>query len=430
MNAPDRITKARVALLLDEPFFGSLLMQLRPVANPDISTMCTDGRTLEYSPKYLDQLNDRQLRTVLAHEVLHPALLHPFRLGDRDLRTANIAADYVINDFLDNYNKDAVARGQSAPFEWPVNENGESTVLLDHQYDGMAFEEVYAALWSKRPGQSGSDPAEGSGAPGTNPGGGDGQDDPDSSGAPSTKPADGENARSVPNIRDDGTSPGEFKAGSKDPSEAQAEEAKWKVAVKNAVSCAKSRGRIPGSVARLVTDLLTPKASWREILRDLITALANDDYTWARPNRRYIQSGFILPSLHNPRLGRIAIAIDTSSSIGHEELNQFMGEIRSILFDCRPEKILLIQCDAEITEFREMDPFDELAVELKGGGGTDFNPVFERLEQEVQSGSDPVALVYLTDLYGSFPTQPPAYPVIWACNNDHETAPFGTTIRI
>src|SRR5882724_7492294 len=101
-----RLKKARINLLMDEPFFGSLMMQLKPVEDPTVRTMCTNGDKLWYNPAYMATLDDGQLRTILAHEVLHPALLHPFRLGDRDLRIANEAADYAINNFLDKYNQD------------------------------------------------------------------------------------------------------------------------------------------------------------------------------------------------------------------------------------------------------------------------------------------------------------------------------------
>jgi predicted metal-dependent peptidase len=377
-------------------------------------------------------LDDGQLRTVLAHEVMHPALLHPFRIGTRDLRTANIAADYVINDFLDQYNQSAVAKGEPAPFPWPKLPDGTPDVLIDHQYDGMSFEEVYGALANKPPGEGQKPPQQcqqqqsqqnqpGQGQPDAN-----GQPQP---GKGQNKPGKGQGTpdpNATPGQSEgEPSSPGEFIQGAADEAEAQAQEAKWKVALKQAATVAKSQGRLPGSMERLVNELLDPKASWREILRTLLTSAAKDDYTWTRPNPRYSGGGLILPSLHVPRMGKIAVAIDTSGSIGQKELDEFMAEVRSIMFDCRPEKLVIIQCDAEIHEYLELDPFDEIDVKLKGGGGTDFRPVFERLTAEPEP---PAALVYLTDLMGSFPEDAPAYPVIWACNNERQ-APFGETVN-
>src|ERR1017187_4736284 len=174
-----RLQKARINLLLDEPFFGSLMMQLKPVEDPKVPRFRTNGTKLWFNPAYLDTLSDAQLRTVLAHEVMHPALLHPFRLGDRDLRTANIAADYAINNFLDQYNLDAQKRGETPPFVWPIklDANGQPTttpdVLLNHAYDNHSFEEIYAALTHKPPAGGGQQQGRAGGAgipPGPQPG--------------------------------------------------------------------------------------------------------------------------------------------------------------------------------------------------------------------------------------------------------------------
>jgi predicted metal-dependent peptidase len=352
---------------------------------------------------------------VLAHEVLHPALLHPFRLGDRDLKIANVAADYAINNFLDNYNNQAVAIGQVAPFPWPTLPNGFPDVLLDHSYDGMSFEEIYAKLSQEPSGGSAKQP------PKPQLGGSGGQD-------PSTRQSP-DPGNEEPNGNGDGqgpSSPGEFIKAAQDESEAKIQEDKWKVAVKQAVTTAKAQGRIPAEIQRLVTELLDPKQSWREILRTLLTSVAKDDYTWTRPNPRYAGRGVILPSLYVPRMGKVAVAIDTSGSIDQEQLNEFLAEVRGILFDCRPEKMILIECDAQVHQWLELDPCDEVGLEVKGGGGTDFRPVFERIAQEPEP---PAALVYLTDLCGDFPQEPPPYPVVWACNNA-DTGPFGETVNI
>ena len=86
-----RIQKARTALLLDHPFFGSLLFRLGGRASNSIQTMATDGVSLFYNPAFVETLNAAELAGVLAHEVMHPALQHHTRRGDRDLKRWNIA---------------------------------------------------------------------------------------------------------------------------------------------------------------------------------------------------------------------------------------------------------------------------------------------------------------------------------------------------
>jgi predicted metal-dependent peptidase len=62
---------------------------------------------------------------------------------------------------------------------------------------------------------------------------------------------------------------------------------------------------------------------------------------------------------------------------------------------------------------------------LCGGGGTDFCPPFQYVQDQ---GIRPECLVYLTDLYGPFPAAP-EYPTLW-CSTTSQVAPFGTTIEI
>jgi predicted metal-dependent peptidase len=74
-----RIQKARTTLLLDHPFFGTLLFRLRGRETCSVATMATDGVSLFYNPGFVDALTTPQLVGVLAHEVLHPVLQHHIR---------------------------------------------------------------------------------------------------------------------------------------------------------------------------------------------------------------------------------------------------------------------------------------------------------------------------------------------------------------
>jgi predicted metal-dependent peptidase len=100
MSAGQRIQKARTRLLLDHPFFGTLLFRLKSRESSGIKTMATDGVTLFYNPSFVDTLNSATLVGVLAHEVMHPALQHHLRRSTRNPRRWNIACDYAINLLL------------------------------------------------------------------------------------------------------------------------------------------------------------------------------------------------------------------------------------------------------------------------------------------------------------------------------------------
>ena len=121
-----RIQKARTTLLLDHPFFGTLLFRLGAKACSSIATMATDGKSLFYNTEFVDTLNAAELAGVLAHEVMHPALQHHTRRDDRDQARWNMACDFAINPIL-------LDAGLTLPKD----------VLIDNRFRGMSAERIY-----------------------------------------------------------------------------------------------------------------------------------------------------------------------------------------------------------------------------------------------------------------------------------------------
>ncbi len=387
MSATGKMQKARIALILQEPFFGALLLNLKSMEDRDgkvCETMATDGKSLWWHTAFVDSLSEREVKTVLAHEVLHCALLHPLRRGTREPKRWNIACDHAVNLQLEDCNEMARGKGKTEPFPWPKLE-----IFCDTDFAGISAEEIYNRL----PRDGGND-ENGQGTSGKG-----SQGDSEGMGG----------VRDVPG----------------DEAEKKEQEASWKVAMVQAVAAAKMAGNLPAGIKRLVDDTLHPPARWQDILRELVQDRANDDYSWTRPNPRYAHTGFILPSLYSQRLGRIAVAVDTSGSIDEELLNRFLGELEGICAECRPSSVTLIDCDTEVNSVRECDPSDPLPRDFAGGGGTDFRPVFERVAED-----PPVCLIYFTDLDGTFPEHEPSFPVFWATYNTGKTAPFGVTVKL
>ncbi len=390
----DRINKARMGIILDAPFFGSLLMRLSMVRDDTKPTFCTDGRCIKFNEKFAATLSNDELRGVLVHEVCHVAQGHLWRMDSRDAKRWNMATDYQINQFLEDYTKESRENGKTVP--WKLPKDG----LLDAQFRGMASEEIYHKLPEPPPGGGGS------GQPGQ--GAGDGSEDGE---------GDGECGPS---------SPGEFEqpAAAEDGTSSEDE---WKVAVVQAANAAKMLGKCPASVARLVGELVSPKVPWREVLREFIRTKARDDFSWQKPNRRYVAQGIILPGLYSERMGRIVIAVDTSGSIGERELAEFQAEVQAALDECQPEAVDVIYCDAAINGTDEFTPGDAVKLRPMGGGGTDFRPVFEHIETTIDK--PPVAAIYLTDGYGSHTSRVPEYPVLWATTGTDQF-PFGEVVAI
>lgn len=202
----------------------------------------------------------------------------------------------------------------------------------------------------------------------------------------------------------------------------------WDNALAAALKAAKQQGRLSAALERGLSKLLEPRVDWQDRFRFVASKhLGNDNSTWSMLDNEMMIHGIGAPGRTKYSCELIICAADTSGSINQNTLDMFFSEVSSILAIVRPHRLILVQCDAEITEWIEIDYEDnELCRKLKGGGGTDFRPVFERIEEE---GLTPNCLVYLTDLAGTFPSEAPHYPVIWA-TIEKGTAPFGEIVEI
>ena len=367
----DAFTKARTRLLLDHPFFGTLSLKLRPKEEPRIPTGATDGKSLIYNPKWFAKLSEPQQEGFLAHEIMHIVYMHMVRREQRHAKKWNVAADYVIN--------------------WNLIKECYMTLpdgaLIEEKYKDMTTEHVYNLL-------------------------------PD--------PEDEEGGTiSWDDIADDEGGCGGVMDGTGDPAVA---EQKWTIDINQAYEAAKMAGKTPGGLTKIIDEILKPRVNWKTILIKFLTNTAKNDYSWMKPNRRFIAKDMYLPSLYSERLESIVVAVDTSGSISDEELQIFASETSAILASMDPENIHFLQCDTEINQHdtytRENLP---LKIEFKGRGGTAFAPVWEYIEEE---NLNPKCCVYLTDLYPCDWGEQPPYPVLWIATTDDVEVPFGEVTRI
>jgi predicted metal-dependent peptidase len=123
-------------------------------------------------------------------------------------------------------------------------------------------------------------------------------------------------------------------------------------------------------------------------------------------------------------VGEIVIAVDCSGSINGRQLRLFEAEARSILEGQRPERVYVLYFDAVVQKVETYEAGQPISLNPMGGGGTEFAPCFEWVEER---GIMPQTMVFLTDLYGSFPSCAPSYPVLWASTGRRQ-APFGEVI--
>jgi predicted metal-dependent peptidase len=163
---------------------------------------------------------------------------------------------------------------------------------------------------------------------------------------------------------------------------------------------------------------------WRAALRNSFAAAFPEDYSWASPNRRHIDSGLYLPSIRKDGVGEIVVGVDCSGSINRRQLGLFQDELNSIVSERRPQRVHVLYFDTEVHNASIFEQGEPISLEPAGGGGTSFCPCFEYIEEQ---SIQPQALVVFTDLEGSFPDAAPNHPVLWAATKDH-SAPFGEVI--
>jgi predicted metal-dependent peptidase len=388
-----RIQKARTALLLDHPFFGALLFRLKGQECRSIATMATDGVSLYYNPEFVEALNSAELCGVLAHEVLHPGLHHHVRRSGRDPRRWNEACDYAINPLL-------LDDGLSLP----------EGVLVEDRFRGMSAEQIYNILETESEQQT-DGPNEG------NHSNGDGPQDESATQSNLNGPTAPITDGGIGQVLD-------APLPSEGPPTVEEQAREWNVAVNQAVTLAKQAGKLPVGMTRALRGAAEASVDWREMLRRLWSETTPADYSWMRPNRRHIWAGIYLPGVIREGIGEIAIAVDCSGSVNERQLRLFESEIRSILEGQRPQLVHVLYFDTIVHKVETYQAGESVCLSPVGGGGTEFGPCFDWLDDH---GIQPQTLVFLTDLCGTFPTSAPPYPVIWA-STELLQAPFGEVI--
>jgi predicted metal-dependent peptidase len=422
-KALKKISKARTQLLLNRKytFWATVGMYQKLVEATTINvpgyggvtncpTMATDGEHIYYNADFIEGLNNEELMAVLAHEAGHCALGHHLRRQTRDPFGWNIAADFALNPIL-----------QKSGLTLPKG------CLLDKQFEGMSAEQIYAKIPITKQGQCSAcggtgQQQQGKGKQGKGQQGGQGKDQ---GGQGQGQPC--------PKCGGSGKGQGGFDFGGtgsvidSELTSKQGEDGikKWEIIVRQAAMAAKGQGTLPGDFEYLV-EPIKPKLDLQAMLRHLISTSCEDDYSWARPNRRHIWNDIYLPSLYTESVGEIVVAIDISGSISKEQASKFTGAVNIVLADFQPKRLHFIQCDAAIQSHEIIEKGDLLPekVKIRGGGGTDMRPIWKFIEEkQIQ----PVCAIVCSDFcmgkedFG----KEQEFPVLWVTCTPDAKPPWG-----
>lgn len=378
-------------MLEAHPFWGHLLMQVKIVARTGLgaiaATDCIDHIWID--PERTQLLSLPQLGFVLAHEVGHQALMSHERARGRDRFRWNCATDYAIN---------RIVAGMQRPGTYgerlyePIE-----GILLDHRFDGMIAESIYEQL------------------------------DRDALPEPTVVALSiGSAHGGDPKVEDHGGAIDVHLPLDLTPEQVEELDNRVRAAVR-AWEDQDRQGHCPGDIARRFSATGPARVHWTHVFRQFAqTATARDDYALCRPNPRYLEQGFVVPGRFSERTGQVVVAVDTSGSMRPDQLDAIGRELGVIASEV--EELIVIVADSEVQQVVVgVDAVEAFlaAGEMRGGGGTDHRPVFAWTEAH---GLRPDLFIGVSDLYSSFPGNPPPYPVLWLVPRRHGEVPFGQAV--
>jgi len=362
MKLDEKISQAKAKLLVEYPYFGTLASRVELVVDDNIEAFKSDGKVLRYKEGYLLDLKVDELEFILANAAMHKSLSYENRKNNRSGRLWQMATDISINSML-------LENGMSMP-------NG---AIYRKIFDGMYAEEIYAQLKDEI-------------------------------------------------LRDDEEL--EYEADDKDDVEKkfQDEILQEQLFAQEALGLLEQEvniGEAPKSIERFFKLEYLSNIDWRDELRLALEKYFQDDYTLLPPSKKLLSYGIYLPSSISTRF-RLVIAIDSSGSIDEELLNQFLSEVNFLMDLIQNYQIELIVCDDKVRSHKTFYSGEALELDLIGGGGTNFCPVFSYVDDNFD---DVELLLYFSDLDGVFPDKEPSYEVKWISSSTKDI-PFGNIVKL
>jgi predicted metal-dependent peptidase len=388
----DKLTTARVGLLLKAPFFGNMATRMQLIdASEWCPTAATNGRNFYYNVDFVKKLSVKKLEFLFGHEICHCVFDHFGRVGSRDRQLSNIAQDYAVNQIL---------------VDERIGEKiTEVKICYDPKYRGMAWEEIYDILYEqaekipmdqllKQLGDLLDEHIKEENGAGD-----------------SDKTKDGKNKPMM----------------SKEEAEALKQEIKEAMIQSAAAAGA---GKTPAGIMRMIKNLTEPKMDWRQLVQQEIQSIVRNDYSFQRVNRKSMHSGAILPGMKEATTIDVAISIDMSGSIGEEDATVFLSEIKGIMDQYEDFRINLWCFDTEIYNWKQIthDEAHELEEYVpEGGGGTDFEVNWTFMEE---NGIAPKKFIMFTDGYpcGGWGDEDYCDTIFIVKGNTQAQAPFGQTV--
>ena len=317
-------TKLKLFGMKGAGFLGSLLCNHNIHWSEYNDTAWCDGSSIGFSKHYFMSIGPNQRVTLLAHELWHTGLQHMGRMGDKQPKRWNYAADYVINLMLSEQGFDFTGMDP----------------LLDPQYKDMTTEQVYDLLPENPQGP-------GSGG------------EPDLSG-------------DIVPVTD----------------QKEIHEILNKVVAATQVSrMSKEAGVIPGETELIIDEFLNPILPWEILLDRFMTERTKDDYSWRNPSRRY-EDVYLPSMISDNGLEHIIHYQDISGSVLDSDIIRFNSELKYIHTYLKPKRLTVVTFDTKIQDvydFTDEEEYEKIVV--TGRGGTSLHCVSEHIKEHLPTAA-------------------------------------------
>ena len=400
LSVEDRVIKSKIALMKLSPFYSYLVMHMKFQRNDHSKTIGVDpDGNVFWNKSFMEELTDSELVSVICHEATHCVLRHCERAKTRDRAIFNLAVDAVTNNMLIQNGFTNLPKGGIIP----RNDSfffKQLGIDID-EISKKTAEEIYDEL-SKAKEEQSKQKAKGKKKDGE----GDSDEDyefdehiPDVQKENKDAKDMKEKKQSPESSGNEDSGEGEDSNSENKPEEISKTEdldEKWGRILSEATSHAKLAGKDTNGMDRYVDKLLNPKRNWKNILYREVTNEMAVDTTWNRPSRRSESIGIYLPSQKKENIN-MAVAIDSSGSVTDEELKSFLSHTRDVIASFANINLTVVVCDSQVKkvhEFNHANINDVKKIEVKGGGGTSFTPVFDYL---AKNKPDIKLVIYLTD---------------------------------
>lgn len=417
------MTRLRIAISTEMPFFSNFVMSYPTVimspSHPLITTAATDGNHFFFNALFMHLLNthsdkkgnNNEQKFVFCHEIMHVVFDSMGRRGSRDPALWNVATDYVINQTLVEFGLemprlDVMKKAMEETKEYidpelleqidAMNEtfhksDQDYVGLLDHRFEGMTAEQVYEILKEEDEQNGGNGQGTGNG----NSGDGSGQGGSGQGGSGLHRDKQTMDTHILDELDEEEKK--EIARQARSTTLQAANEAKEQMQ-------SKGRGSLPLGLQRMIDDWVKPKVPWSQHIVAELDSLRVSDYSPLRVDPRFFSGGVTLEGMEYETSCRIGIIVDTSGSIGEDDLRKVLGELYGIITQFDAFEIDIISCDTQVYGHMKYDTEngeDILQYPFIGGGGTLFEPAMQWMkEQQTEESEQYDAVIFFTDGYG------------------------------